>query len=313
MESCGVSIEALQPLSVGAGSETDALEPLWSYAMGNPGKRARASVVHAAAAVAQGSLDGPSDQRIDVAATAVEMFHLGTLVHDDVIDNGYVRRGLPSLPAVYGNPLAGAAAGGLFGAAVRLVSRCGAEAVRIAAEAAARTCLGEMQEVRELHDIGRTPSRYLEATEGKTAGMFWLAAKLGALVGGADATLVDRLARYGLSLGVGFQMADDVLDIAGEERDTGKPRGNDLRNGNYTLPVIYALEEHPALAELLSADAPVDALIDCVRDTVALTRASEDAKRWIEQAADAVRGLPAADGLLTIARTQVDLLAGAHA
>jgi heptaprenyl diphosphate synthase len=236
------------------------------------------------------------------------MFHLGTLVHDDLIDNSHVRRGLPNLGAVYGNPLAGAAAGGIFGAAVHLVSQCGAEAVRIAAEAASRTCLGEMQELRELHDMGRTPSGYLEATEGKTAAMFWLAAKLGALVGGADATLLDRLGNYGLSIGVGFQIVDDILDIAAEEQDTGKPRGIDLRNGNYTLPVIYALEEQPALAERLSADGPIDGMIDCVRGTAALKRASEDARRWIERAADAVRGLPVANELLRIAYAQLDML-----
>jgi heptaprenyl diphosphate synthase len=131
---------------------------------------------------------------------------------------------------------------------------------------------------------------------------------LGGLVGGADATLLDRLASYGVSIGVGFQIVDDVLDIAAEEQDTGKRRGNDLRNGNYTLPVIYALEEQPALAELLSADAPLDALIDFVKSTAALARASEDAKHWIAQAVDAVRGLPAAEGLLTIAYAQLDML-----
>jgi geranylgeranyl pyrophosphate synthase len=286
---------------------TDGLVDLWDYAVGRPSKQTRSKVLLAAEVAARGG-NGKPDPHTAVAAQAVETLHLASLAHDDVVDAGEMRRGAASLPASFGAPLAAAAGAVFFGRALNLFACCGEEAVMLASETAMRMCEGQMCELRALHDLGRTPAEYFEAIEGKTAGMFWLAANLGGLLGGADPEAMSALARYGKSLGIAYQIIDDLLDLAGDPEDTGKSHGNDLKNGNYTLPVIYALEECPRLSELLREEATVKTVIDPIRDTNAIRRAGSEARRWIEKAKGAVRLLPAARGLLETADAELGAL-----
>jgi geranylgeranyl pyrophosphate synthase len=199
-----------------------------------------------------------------------------------------------------------------FGRALGLFASCGDEAVSLATETAMRMCEGQMLELRSLRDLGRTAAEYFEAIAGKTAGMFWLATQLGGVLGEADPGTQDALARYGEALGIAYQVIDDILDLTAGQPRTGKSHGNDLHNGNYTLPVIYALEEWPDLAELLRGDAETATVVGRLRGTQAIVRASADARRWIEQAKDAVNGLPAAEGLLQIADAELGSLTGAQ-
>lgn len=289
------------------GLRTDGLADLWDYAMGSPSKQTRSKVLLAAEVAAQGG-SGKSDPRSAIAVQAVETFHLASLAHDDVVDAGELRRGVASLLACFGAPMAAGAGGVFFGRAWNLFARCGDEAVVLASETAMRMCDGQMQELRALHDLGRTSAEYFEAIKGKTAGLFWLTANLGGLLGGADPAVMDALALYGETLGVAYQIIDDVLDLTGDQRGMGKPHGNDLKNGNYTLPVIYALEECPELAELLQEEAPVETVIGPIRDSHAIGRASAEARGWIDKTRDAVHWLPAARGLLEIANTEIGAL-----
>jgi geranylgeranyl pyrophosphate synthase len=289
------------------GLRTDSLAELWDYAMGSPSKQTRSKVLLAAETAARGGTGKPAP-RTAIACTAVETLHLASLAHDDVVDTGELRRGLASLPAFFGAPIAAGAGGVFFGRALNLFARCGDEAVVLASETAMRMCEGQMQELRALHDLGRTPAEYFEAIRGKTAGLFWLTANLGGLLGRANQAVMDALALYGESLGVAYQIIDDVLDLTGDQRGMGKPHGNDLKNGNYTLPVIYALEECPELAELLQEEAPVETVIGPIRDSHAIGRASAEARRWIEKTTNAVHWLPAASGLLEIADTEIGAL-----
>jgi heptaprenyl diphosphate synthase len=235
------------------------------------------------------------------------------LAHDDVLDDGDVRRGLASLPGYFGAPLAAAVGGVFFGRALGLFASCGDEAVTLATQTAMRMCEGQMLELRSLRDLGRTPAEYFDAVAGKTAGMFWLATQLGGALGEADPATQDALALYGEALGIAYQVIDDILDITAGQQRTGKSHGNDLHNGNYTLPVIYALEECPDLAELLRNDAETQTVVDRLLDTRAIARACADARRWIQQATDAVTALPAAGGLLEIASAELGLLSGVPA
>lgn len=284
---------------------TNALVEVWDFAVAGPSKQTRSRLLLAAEETARGGLGSP-DPRIESAAAAVELFHLASLPHDDLMDDSEVRRGVQSLPARFGAPLA-AAGGGLFiGRALTLFAACGEKALAIAAETIERMCDGQMLELRDRYDTGREPDRCLEAIRGKTAGMFWLAAKLGAMLGGGNTATQTRIAQYGLALGVGYQIIDDVLDIAGAESLTGKPHGNDLHNGNYTLVVIYALEEDPELRNLLERDeTATEALVQRILHTTAISRASADARRWIDDAKDAVRGLAASSGLLAVADAEL--------
>jgi geranylgeranyl pyrophosphate synthase len=298
-----VKAEAKKLNGVEPGLRAGRIADLWDYALASPSKQTRSKVLLAAEAAARGG-SGKPDRRVAIAVQAVEILHLASLAHDDVLDAGEVRRGLASLPAFFGAPVAAAAGGIFFGRALSLFASCGDEAVVFATETAMRMCDGQMQEMSALDDPGRTPAEYFEAIRRKTAGMFWLAANLGGLLGGADSDVKEALAQYGEALGIAYQIIDDVLDLTGSQERMGKPCGNDLKNGNYTLPVIYAFEERPELSELLKGDAAVDAVIDSIRDTTAIQRACAEARRWIERAKSAMCWLPAARGLLEIADTE---------
>jgi geranylgeranyl pyrophosphate synthase len=290
-----------------SGLRTDSLADLWDYAMKSPSKQTRSKVLVAAQVAARGG-SGELDPRTAIAVQAVETLHLATLAHDDVVDAGDLRRGIASLPAFFGAPTAAGAGGVFFGRALNLFARCGDEAVVLASETAMRLCKGQMLEFRALRDHGRTSAEYFDAIKGKTAGLFWLAANLGGLLGGADPVAMEALAWYGETLGIAYQIIDDVLDLTGDPRDMGKPRGNDLKNGNYTLPVIYALEQRPELANLLQDEAPVETVISWIRDSHAIRRASTEARCWIEKTKDAVRWLAAPRELLEIANTEIGVL-----
>jgi heptaprenyl diphosphate synthase len=231
----------------------------------------------------------------------VETFHLATLTHDDVVDAGDVRRGLPSLPACFGGPIAGAAGGFLFGRALKLFSQCGQEAVETSAEAAKRICDGQMLEMQDLYDVQRSPKRYLAAAEGKTAPLFWLAARLGGIFGDVSAAALERLERYGVAFGTAHQIIDDIIDLIGDEALAGKTVGNDLRNGIYTLPVIYALDEQPELRELLTVADAHEIVADEVAESGGIGRARDLASRYIDQAKAAVAPLAYAHGLVDLA------------
>jgi heptaprenyl diphosphate synthase len=286
---------------------TDVLEDVWSYAVGGSSKQTRSKVLLSAEAAARAGSGNPC-ARTDIAAAAVEMFHLATLPHDDVIDGGSIRRGVGSLPARYGAPLAAAGGGLFFGRALTLFARCGQDAVAIAVKAAERVCIGQMLELQDRYNTARTPARYLEAIKGKTAGMFRLAAELGAMLGGADEPAQSNLRQYGIALGIGFQFIDDILDLTGNQEQMGKKCGNDLSNGNYTLPVIYALEECPRMGSLLQGDAPTEKVVNQIFATKAIARASVDAHDWISRAKDTVEALPEARGLLMIADAELERL-----
>lgn len=293
--------------SLDAELQTDVLEEVWEYAVGSSSKQTRSKVLLAAETAARA---GVADRRAcaEIAAVAVEMFHLATLPHDDVMDDSSIRRGIVSLPARYGAPLAAAAGGLFFGRALTLFARCGQDAVSTAVKAAERVCIGQMLELQDRYNTSRTPACYIEAISGKTAGMFRLAAELGAILGGADEITQGHLTQYGIALGVGFQLIDDILDFTGNQEQMGKQCGNDLSNGNYTLPVIYALGECPEVGSLLQEDAPTENVITRILETEAIARASVVAQDWISQAKNAVQVLPEARGLLITADAELERL-----
>ena len=177
----------------------------------------------------------------------VEMIHTATLVHDDVLDSATVRRHQPTVNAGWGNVTSILLGDYLFTHAYHLASTLGdAEACRIIGEATNRVCEGELHQGSERGNLGLSENDYLEIVEGKTAELTSCCCRLGALYSGADSATVESLARYGRWLGIAFQIADDVLDLVGEERATGKSLGSDLEQQKLTLPLIYLLHQGSA-------------------------------------------------------------------
>jgi heptaprenyl diphosphate synthase len=272
-----------QALALAPLGEDSPLRTSCDYIVSNPGKRFRASLVESAAHYGP----RPGDRLVRQSAVAVELFHAATLAHDDVVDDGQVRRGKATVGAHAGNLAAGLSGGWLFARAIELVAEIDAEATSRFAEATSVVCCGEMLESRDLFDVDRSRDRYLEAIEAKTARLIAFSAWLGAKVGGASPEVAECLNRYGEAVGMAFQIADDILDLVGHEARTGKTPGSDLRHGVYTLPTIVAMEAEPELKQALisePSEAELPDLVARIRRTGAVDVALAETRDWIELA-----------------------------
>jgi octaprenyl-diphosphate synthase len=176
-----------------------------------------------------------------VLAAVVEMIHTATLVHDDVLDNAAVRRHNATVNAGWGNQSSVLLGDFLFTHAFHLASTVDAQACRLIGEATNRVCAGELQQISERGNLALTQEQYFDIIDGKTAELTACCCRLGALYSGAAETIVDNLARYGRYLGMSFQIADDLLDLTGDEARTGKSLGTDVEQQKLTLPLIRLL------------------------------------------------------------------------
>jgi len=198
------------------------------------------------------------------AATGVELTHLASLYHDDVMDEADLRRGVVSANARYGNSEAILVGDLLFGKASELVADLGPEAVRIQAQTFVRLCSGQIRDARPVPEGVDPIDYYLGVLADKTGVLIATAARYGAMFSGCAPETVDIMGRYGERLGIAFQLADDLLDISSESGESGKEPGTDLREGVATLPVLLVRQSaDPAddrLRWLLDADLQDDAL-----------------------------------------------------
>ena len=261
------------------------------------GKRFRPLLVALAAQFGDAKADA-----IVLAATVVELTHLATLYHDDVMDEAPVRRGAPSANARWGNSIAILTGDFLFARAADIAADLGPEAVRIQARTFARLVHGQIAETvgpREADPI----EHYLRVIADKTGSLIGTSARFGAMFSDAPAHAVEALASYGDTIGVAFQLSDDLLDIASESAESGKTPGTDLREGVPTLPVLYALADDATdaaavrLREILSQgpiadDATVTEALELLRESAALKRARETVRGYAEQARAQLTHLP---------------------
>lgn len=213
------------------------------------GKRLRPALV-VCAAMAVGGREAVSERVID-AATAVELLHLASLYHDDVLDSAAFRRGRPSANALWGNHAAVLGGDVLLAHAYRVAADLGAAELRRFAHTLTSLCSGQIAESAAQFDVARELSHYDASIRGKTAALLATSCWLGASTAEAPLQVADALACFGTELGVAFQIIDDVLDLYGDGLQTGKPAGTDLREGVFTLPVLLALQRDPTLVDLL--------------------------------------------------------------
>jgi geranylgeranyl pyrophosphate synthase len=209
------------------------------------------------------------------AATAVELVHAATLVHDDVLDAAALRRGRPTVVAAAGRRMATATGDLLFSRAfAELALNDDPEQIRALSRASSALARGELLQREDAFDASVSVERYLLRCELKTAALFEAACELGALVAGRETA---PLAAFGRRIGLAFQLLDDVLDVSGPAERTGKHRGTDLLDGTVTLPFILARQRDPSIATLDSRVAtPADAGALC--DRIASTGALDDAR-----------------------------------
>ncbi len=263
------------------------------------GKQVRPSLVREAAKF------GPQSESrlVNQAAAAVELLHMASLTHDDVIDGGDMRRGTETARARYGDSVSVLTGGCLYAQAVQLLADAGDRPMRHFCEAAAEVTAGQMVETEDLFNSERSVERYMASVEGKTATLFSLSAQLGAELAGADEEIVGKLIRYGGQLGVAFQIADDVLDFLAGDLVTGKAQGGDIRRGVYTLPLLYAVRSNPELRSRLEAGDGAESLEELnaeIRRSGGFEQAVKDCARHVDAAADALAGLEGAEILQAI-------------
>ena len=220
-------------------SEIELIPQLASHLISAGGKRVRPILTLAAAQLC----DHKGRKHIDLAA-CVEFIHTATLLHDDVVDESEMRRGKPSANAVWGNQPSVLVGDFLFSRAFQLMVRVGhLEALGILAKASATLAEGEVMQLMDHSNLDIVEQRYFDIIRSKTASLFQAACEIGAMVADVDAKKVKALGDYGAAFGTCFQIIDDVLDYAANERELGKNIGDDFLEGKVTLPVIYAYHQ----------------------------------------------------------------------
>jgi heptaprenyl diphosphate synthase len=276
------------------------------------GKRFRALLVLLAA-----QFGDPADPRVIDAAVAIELTHLATLFHDDVMDEAEVRRGRPSANSRWDNSVAILTGDFLFAQASQILARLGPDAVRIQAETFSRLVTGQTAETVGPRD-GQDPlDHYMHVITEKTGSLIATSGQFGALFSGAPAGIADQIAAACEQLGVAWQLSDDVIDIASDTAQSGKTPGTDLRQGVRTLPVLYALrsltqpgsgQPAPALPAspsptdvrlrwlLEDADLTDEALLaealTLLRGHHAMKESRADVLNWVHEARTSIETLP---------------------
>jgi heptaprenyl diphosphate synthase len=261
----------------------------------------------------------PAGQQVTIAGAVIELVHLATLYHDDVMDEAQLRRGAPSANAQWGNNAAILAGDYLFATASRLVSRLGPEAVRIIADTFAQLVTGQMRETRGAAHGADAVEHYLKVVYEKTACLISASGRFGAMFSGADTDSVERLARLGGIVGTAFQISDDIIDIDSDAEESGKLPGTDLREGVHTLPVLYALRETGAAADRLRQllagpvddDAVLTEALTLLRASPGMAEAKHTVADYAAQARTELAALPDVAGRSALA-TLVDYTINRH-
>jgi heptaprenyl diphosphate synthase len=276
------------------------------------GKRIRPAFSVAAAACATG-YHGVTSLDVLRGGVAVELVHLGSLYHDDVIDDAVTRRTVPSVNARWGNLRAILAGDFLLARSSEIAASLGSDIAALLANTIARLCEGELAELQTAFQTDRTRDDYFAAIGGKTAALLSAACRVGAIVGGLGPDEVERLTEFGRAYGIAFQIVDDVLDLVATEEQLGKPVAHDLVEGIYNLPVIDALAgpNGQELREVLGKPTDADSLSrarSLVLTGTAIDSAIDEALRWCGRARHEIESLGERPGAVAFAASADHLL-----
>ncbi len=276
------------------------------------GKRVRPLLVMNA-----GAIYGADKGALAVVAAAAELVHTASLIHDDMIDGARNRRGSPTLHSLWGSRLSVLTGDFLFARAFSLLVQCGQYSVlRMLSDAVAQMCESEMEQMGRRFDLEMTREECIEHSRKKTASLIEACCKAGAVVGGAPQGHVEDLGRYGVNLGLAFQITDDVLDLIGEDRKMGKPARLDVTSGVLTLPILNLLNDadrreriQRALAKRSLTPKEAEQIRIEALESGAIDQAMAFARGCVEQAIGALGGLPASTARDDLERMAREVLA----
>ncbi|HVC15250.1 MAG TPA: polyprenyl synthetase family protein [Acidimicrobiales bacterium] len=309
-------LQRLEPLLAGSVMTGDSfLDDVTTHLIAAGGKRLRPSL--ALVAATRGQRAASQDDLL--GGVAVELVHLASLYHDDVIDEATVRRNVESVNNRYGNLVAIVAGDYLLSRSAAIAAALGTEIAGLLATTLGQLCQGQVVEVRSCFKTDRSDDDYFAAITGKTAALMSASCRIGALTSGARRDEVDAFTQFGRAFGMVFQLRDDVLDIVAEDGELGKPPGQDLAEGVYTLPVLLALRDPDAGPELRTllgqqlAQPEREKARSIVSESHAVAATVAVARQHLEQAVAATEGIGprhVATGLTRLASSLVDDLPG---
>ncbi|WP_338551727.1 polyprenyl synthetase family protein [Paenibacillus sp. KS-LC4] len=236
-------------------------------------------------------------------AVPLELIHMASLVHDDVIDDAATRRGQPTVKAKWDNRVAMYTGDYIFGRALVIATELGNPQIhQVLSKAIVQMGIGEMEQIRYFFNTDQTIRHYLLRIRRKTALLIAVSCQLGAIAADGDRQTANRLYEYGYNVGMAFQIRDDLLDLFGTEKQIGKPPGSDIRQGNITLPVILALQDGATRERLLveiarirehNGNVDTREAIDLIKNSKGIHVAEQLAAKYVEKALAALKELPA--------------------
>jgi heptaprenyl diphosphate synthase len=294
-------------------AEDPYLTEIAGHLIGAGGKRLRPVMAMMAAAAGGAAV---TDDVI-TGGISVELVHIGSLYHDDVMDDAETRRGVPSVNAKWGNLVAILSGDFLLSRASELAASLGTEVAGLLAATIGRLCEGQVGELKTAYSAERSEQAYYSSINGKTASLLATAARIGGIVADLPRNQIDALTTFGDNFGMAFQLIDDVLDLVATDEELGKPAGNDLVEGVYTLPVIRALTAEdlgPQLRSMLGGRLDFDArdvARDLVRSSDGVGYTLDMARDFLARGSDAMGALPknpARDGLAKLGDALIDSL-----
>lgn len=297
-----------------AATEDPFLAEVTTHLSAAGGKRLRPLLTLAAAA----SSEKEATEEVLLGSVAVELVHIASLYHDDVMDEAEHRRQVLSVNARWGNLVAVVAGDFLLARAAGIAASLGTEVASLLAATLGRMCEGQVAEVHAAFDAERPEPSYLNAIAGKTASLMACSCRIGALTSGLDGYARDALTEFGEALGMVFQIRDDILDVVASDEELGKEAGQDLVKGIYTLPVLRALADPEAGPELRSilgrplGDADRALARSVIAGSGAIAEATAEARRWADRAHGAASALPpspAGEALARLPHALLDTLA----
>jgi octaprenyl-diphosphate synthase len=268
-------------------SDVDLLSTAGELLIGAGGKRLRPTVL----LLAYRAGGGQDIRQAVPLATAVELLHTASLVHDDINDQSELRRGQATVNARWGNSLALLVGDFVFVRLLSLLAECGARSIGILADCCTSIVEGETLQMLHRGDWHMDESLYLQIVRKKTASLFSACGQLGTVVAGASEEQIAALSAYGENLGIAFQIQDDTLDLVGKQEALGKPVYLDLEGGTASVAVLHALEHHRDAAEILRTGDQAR-VVRMLREHGALDYAAQKARAFAEQAIAALSALP---------------------
>ena len=271
------------------------LKRMLDHALQGRGKRMRPALVLLAGSFGEYDLN-----RLVPLGAAIELLHTASLVHDDVVDGAVSRRGRPTANAAFDNALTVLLGDYMFANAAEMVTRTGSlHVTRLFALALMKMTSGELDQDAAAFDVGKDIQNYLWRIGGKTAALFETAGEGGASLASCDQATVEAFRTYGYSLGMAFQIVDDILDFTGDEAEMGKPVGSDLREGTITLPGLLLLERQPKnnpigkfFAAHRNKEQRLQEAIEYVRGSGALATSMDMARTYVTRANEAIAACP---------------------